>query len=167
MSLPELLALREEKVPLVLELKTHEGNHRALAEAVKPLLEDRDPAKLVIISFDEKALREFKGSDFNLGLLIGQRKDVFFLRRHRLPIHEFDFLDVGVFFVAHFPMFQKYRKQGGLILTWTVRSLEDYQITKKKADAGTWEIIKSNEPVEGQSEDAFLKKAALGEEDGR
>lgn len=160
MTLKELLELREEKVGFVLELKSYQGNGKAVAEAVWPLIAKQDPNKLVLISFDPDALRPFKGKDFNLGLLIGQRKDVEFFTRHRHPIHEFDFLDVGVFFLAHFPMFRKYRRNGGSILCWTVRDEKDYRISEKYADCPTWEIVRSNEPLEGQKEDEFLRKKA-------
>lgn len=157
-TLEELLSLWDEQVGFVLELKTYQDNHRELAQAVYDLIKEKDPAKLILISFDARALRPFKESDFNLGLLIGQKKDVEYFHRHSHDIHEFDFLDVGVFFLTHFPMFQKYRKQGGSILVWTVQSEKDYKIATTKGDCPTWEVIRSNKPLEGQIEETFFEK---------
>ena len=160
-SLKELLELRNEKVGFVLELKTYEGNGKELAEKVYPLIQEQDPKQLILISFDPDALRPLKGKDFNLGLLIGQKKDVEFFTRHSHPIQEFDFLDVGIFFLHRLPwMFRKYRRKGGAILCWTITNEEEYRICQKEADCPTWEVVRSNQPLEGQKEDAFLLEKA-------
>lgn len=156
MTLDELYLIWKECVPLVLELKSVDDNYKALAEAARKFLAKiKDPKKVAVICFDARALRELKDTDFNLGLLIGDKPDLEFFRRHSYDLYEFDFIDLNVFFLI-FPMFRKYRKKGGKILTWTVRSEKDYIKTKKKADCPTWEVIRSNLPLEGQQVDSFL-----------
>lgn len=161
-SLEEVLRIADRQRPMVLELKVHEGNHVALAAAVKKVIKGYDPAKLVIISFDANVLREFKGTDYNLGLLVGTKADISYRHRHEQPINEFDFIDVEISFLRFFPMFQAYRKAGGIVHSWTIRSKSDALVAAKKADCSTWEIIRTNKPFEGQKENLYLKRKGLG-----
>lgn len=155
--LEEVEEIRQEKVPLVLEIKTHEGNHKEIVEALRPILEKMDPSNVVIISFDAKALRLLKDTDFNLGLLIGEKKNLFNWK-WRKEIPEFDFLDCGILFLRLFRSIQKYRKKGGIVFTWTVQSKKDLRDSKVLADVPTWERVRSNKPFEKQKEDEFYKE---------
>ena len=55
----EVLALFEGKAPLIIELKTRKGNHRALSEAVIARL-DRYGGDYCVESFDPRVLRVFR-----------------------------------------------------------------------------------------------------------
>ena len=82
-TLKEVLALNDYRVGMVVELKVYEGNYKALAEAVKPLLaEVPDKSKVTIISFDPRALLPFKKSGFTRGLLVYNKRTDMFLFRH-------------------------------------------------------------------------------------
>lgn len=136
LTLEELIALWEEKVPMVLELKAYKDNQNDLHKKVAPLLDKIvDPSKLVLISFDEKALEAFKGEGWNRGLLVGGG-EIDSLH----DVERFDFLDMA------FPLLNDervidYRKKGGLVMSWTPRNKEELAIAKAGSDAITFEFL--------------------------
>ena len=54
------------------------------------------------------------------------------------------------------PRFRRYRKAGGALMCWTVKSHLTYSIGKRRCDALTWEIVDSAK--EKNKVNAFVKK---------
>lgn len=136
MSLEELLDLQDEKVPMVLELKTYKGNQQALHDRVAPTLTRvHDGSKLVLISFDPIILRLFSSFPLNRGLLVGGGEI-----NTMGDTHEFEFLDVA-FPLLQDPRFVSYRQEGNKIMAWTPRKKEEVAEAKLGADAITFELI--------------------------
>jgi glycerophosphoryl diester phosphodiesterase len=136
MSLEELLDMTNERVPMVLELKAYKGNAKALFNRINPVLERMiKDDKLVLISFDPDALREFKDTRWNCGLLVGGGEI-----NTMGDTHEFDFLDVA-YPLLQDPRFLAYRKEGHKIMAWTPRTPEQVKEAKPYSDALTFELI--------------------------
>ena len=71
----EVLDLNQERVPIVVELKVHEGNYKPLRKAGMKALEPiKDPKSIVLISFDPRALLGI-GKRFQRQLLIVKEHD--------------------------------------------------------------------------------------------
>ncbi|MBP5092404.1 MAG: hypothetical protein J6328_07655 [Bacilli bacterium] len=161
LTLDELYSFWKEKVPLVLELKVATDNEKPLASRVRSFLKKvKDLSKLVLISFSEEVLEELTDVPFNRGLLIGEKKDLSYKKRHSYDLSKYDFIDLNVLFL-HFPMFSTYRKNGGFILTWTVRSKGDYLLSKSRADCPTWEVVDCRDKKEDRKINSFLIEKAI------
>ena len=159
-SIDELYELWGEKVPLVLELKVVNDNHATVASRVRGFLSKvKDHSKLVLISFSPEVLDDLADVQFNRGLLIGEKRDLSYKQRHSYDLSKYDFIDLNVLFL-HFPMFHTYKKNGGAILTWTVRNKRDYNLTKKYADCPTWEKIDCRSKKEERKINSFLEELA-------
>ncbi|MFK0383105.1 glycerophosphodiester phosphodiesterase [Agrobacterium sp. NPDC090273] len=140
-TLKQLLALCAGKVPLVIELKGHEGEgvDDGFAEAV---LEDLEGYKghVALMSFDHHLLKDLKaaGSPWPLGLTAeGDKPEDFF--KHDEAMH------IGLDFISyhwgHLPnsFIEAQRKLGVPVITWTVRDENARAITYKYADQMTFE----------------------------
>ena len=142
MALPDLLALNDGRVPMVIELKAYQGNGRELAKAATPILNGmKNIAECYLISFDPEALRGAKEADIHmpLGFLVGTEA---VKHASKELLYEFDFLDVEVHY-SLLPRFGRYRKDGGFIVCWTVKNRLTYNIGKKRCDVLTWEEVDS------------------------
>ena len=141
-ELCEVFALNNGQVPMGLELKSHGGNEKQVASLAIPQINALpNAADCLIISFFPEVLRAAKavGTSLPLGFLIGTEA----MKKQYLPIYEeFDFLDVEVHY-SLFPRFRRYRKKGGAIVTWTVKSGLTAAIAKRRSDCPTWEIVDS------------------------
>ena len=139
----DLLKENNGKVPMVIELKGHEGNDAMLSKTVAPLLEGLpNNGRYFIISFFPECLRELRrlGIALPLGLLISTEA---IKQNDKALLYEFDFLDVEVHY-SLFPRFGKYRKAGGAIMVWTVKTGFTSWIGHRRADCLTWEKVDSS-----------------------
>ena len=141
-TLQELLSLNPGNIPMVLELKAYKGNAKHLAEVAVPVLNAiPNIEQCVAISFSKEALTAARecGIKMPVGYLISTeavKQDT------EEDLMRFDFLDVEVHY-SLLPRFRRYRKKGGVILCWTVKSRLTYWIGKHRADGITWEIVDS------------------------
>ena len=131
----EVLDLNKERRLIVVELKVHEGNYRPLAKAAKAALKQiKDKKKIVIISFDPRALLMMKRQGFGIGLLIC--KEYYWVWKWR---HLFDSVDIEECLLTK-PEVRKYHKRH-IINTWTVEDPEHMKANKDLADAQTFQLI--------------------------
>ncbi len=131
----EVLALVNEQVPLVVELKTYKGNNGPLArKAREELSKIKDKSKYRIIAFDPRSLIRRKKTGIHTSLLIAkQRRDVFFFR------HLFDSVDIEWVRLKTKKVIS-YRKKH-LLNAWTIDTEEKLKIAREYADLCTFQGI--------------------------
>ena len=135
----EVLDLNQERVPIVVELKVHEGNYKPLRKAVMKALEPiKDSKSIVLISFDPRALLGI-GKRFQRQLLIVKEHDWTWKFRGL-----YDAVDLDSRMVANEAVI-KYRKKGGIVNVWTIDSLSRLNEVKEYADMVTLQFIKPEE----------------------
>ncbi len=131
----EVLALNQEKEVIVTELKSYNGNWRALAKKAKEVLSTiKDPKKIVMISFDPRALFAM-GHRYQRQLLICKDKDWTWKFRHL-----FDSVDVDMN-MAKEKRVQKYRKHGNIVNAWTIGSEAALKEVSPYADMITFQLF--------------------------
>ena len=131
----EVLDLNKERKLIVVELKVHEGNYMPLAKAARAALRQiKDKKKIVIISFDPRALFMMKRSGFGTGLLIC--KEHYWVWKWKWV---FDSVDIEECLLAK-PEVRKYHKRH-IVNTWTVEDPEHMAANKGLADAQTFQLI--------------------------
>lgn len=132
----EVLSLVDETMPIVVELKVHKGEYRRLAnKAMARLSTIKNPKSITLISFDPRALLLCRKSGFTRGLLVcKERKWTLMLR------HFFEYLDLDTALVDD-PKVVKYRKKGGLVNVWTVKTPEMLDRVLPYVDAVTFQEI--------------------------
>ncbi len=132
----EVLALFEDATPLIIELKSANGNHNALAEAVCRRL-DRYSGSFCIESFDPRVLHAVR--KLRPGICLGQLAENFFHGDEPLPVWQkaalsnlmLNFLSVPDFIAYNFadsknPSLQTCLKLWGTQeVSWTIRSKAD------------------------------------------
>ena len=150
----EVLALFEDKTPLIIELKTYRGNHRALAEAVCERL-DSYGGLFCIESFDPRAVADVK--ELRPGICRGQLASNFLKDPEGLPLYQRVILTNLLLNVKARPDFIAYkfedrfnrsnqRAVGTLGLqevSWTIRSKEDLKTVE---EAGAIPIFERFDP---------------------
>ncbi|MBR3296266.1 MAG: glycerophosphodiester phosphodiesterase [Firmicutes bacterium] len=133
----EVLALFENATPLIIELKTYKGNHRALAEAVCRRL-DSYKGLYCIESFDPRAIADVR--ELRPGTCTGQLSQDFEKEPSGLPRYQRIILTNLLFNVKTRPDFIAYRfedrfkknnqrvvkKLGVQEVNWTIRSKKDF-----------------------------------------
>lgn len=141
-TLEEVLGAVGGKVPVVIEMKGHGNQADAirLANAVADAVQDYD-GDIAVMSFEHDLLQAFRdtGSKRPLGLTaMGMTEDA--LEKHRAA------LDYGIEFVSFYVKelpnafvseMRETRKMP--VITWTVRTPEDVELTKQHADQMTFE----------------------------
>lgn len=153
-SLEELIDLWAYKVPLVLEIKVQEGQTEDIIKFVKPVLETlTDKSNIVLISFNGDVLKGLKDTDINIGRLYGRKE---WLDADSVDADEFDFIDSEVRLAFLSKRVRTWKKQGKRILTWTITNKSRAKLSKKYADAMTFELIDSSKPLDGQKENKYL-----------
>ena len=139
----EVLALFEGKAPLIIELKAHGGNHRALTEAVTARL-DRYKGDFCVESFDPRVLMDLK--KLRPQFVRGQLSMAFHAGDEGLPGWQcfllrnllFNFLTVPDFIAFRYsdrrsPALRRCRRcWGAREASWTIRSKEE--LTAAEAD---------------------------------
>ncbi len=131
----EVLDLNKEQRLIVVELKVHQGNYKPLAKAAKKALKQiKDKKKIVIISFDPRALFMMRHTGFGTGLLIC--KEYYWVWKWRFL---FDSIDIEECLLSK-PEVRKYHKHH-IINTWTVEDPEHMEENLALADAQTFQLI--------------------------
>ena len=139
----QVLDLFEGKAPLIIELKAHGGNHRALTEAVTARL-DRYKGDFCVESFDPRVLMALK--KLRPQIVRGQLSMAFHAGDEGLPGWQcfllrnllFNFLTVPDFIAfrysdRHSPALRRCRRRwGAREASWTIRSKEE--LTAAEAD---------------------------------
>ena len=119
-TLKEVLALVNEQVPIVLELKVFRKNYVPLSQKVKEELKViKDKRNITLISFDPRALIRFKKEGFLRLLLVTQEKKYRWIYHLR---HLFEGVDLEYGFLKE-KRVQRYCKHH-FVNVWTVESKE-------------------------------------------
>ena len=131
----EVLDLNKEQKLIVVELKVHQNNYKPLAKAAKKALKQiKDRNKIVVISFDPRALFLMKSSGFPTGLLIC--KEYYWVWKWKWL---FDSVDIEECLLTK-PEVRKYHKKH-ILNTWTVEDSEHMKENKALTDAQTFQLI--------------------------
>lgn len=134
--LKDVLAMVDERVPIVVEIKVVDGNYKQIVAATLPLLSHiKNPKNITLISFDPRALKAAKKSPFTRGLLICEAKKWVLICRNR-----FDYLDIETSLVDD-KRVVSYRKKGGLVNVWTVETPELLSSVSGKVDMITFQHL--------------------------
>lgn len=142
-SFEQVLQLNNEKVPMVIELKTYNRNHRKLIKAFKEVMSKyvKDYSKYIIISFDPRALILLRNTKYLNSLLIC--KEHFWARR---LLFLFDSLDID-FNLLNVKDIQRYYKKH-FVNCWTIENETNLDICKKYCDTVTFQHIDCNKVKE-------------------
>ena len=140
-TLEEVLNLVNDKVPLIIEIKTDRET-----EIVDYLIEllDKYKGRFAIISFSKKIIKDIskKRSNYIKGILISNTGKSIIDKLKNLWIYKrlnIDFLSVSIN-VANGRFIKFFKKP---IIIWTITNNDDYQIYKDKAYNLTCENIES------------------------
>lgn len=156
-SLQEVIELNNEKCLIVVELKVYEGNYKELAEKTKKVLEQiKDNSKIIIISFDPRALIAFGKDPYRRQLLLCEEHE-----KVKASRFVFESLDVDKRLVKE-SWVQDLRKKGGIVNVWTIESEEELIEYGEYADTITFQGFDPNIVIENREE--FLKKRAYKNE---
>lgn len=139
-TIEEVLALNQERVPHVVEMKVDGGNSKLVASLTLKALEGVKNKKMfTIICFHPLALMKAKKGGFTRGLLVCLEHP-FWLRTLAL----FDYLDIDIRLLPNKKV-EKYRRKGGLVNVWTVEKDEHLEFLKGKADMITFQHLPIDE----------------------
>ena len=131
--LEDVLKLNNERVPIVLELKVLEKNFVPLQNAVKKVLDKyvKDKQNYMIISFDPRSLKIFKGEYMRSLLITESHKWTFMLRK---SVESLD-VDKKLF------KYKKYKKYGmnHFMNVWTIEKEEDVKSLLPYIDTMTFQ----------------------------
>jgi len=135
-TLKEVMDMNQERSLMVIELKVHEGkNWKELGRAaVKALINVKDKKKHTIISFDPRALMQFKFTGFPLQLLVCKQYENAWKYKWL-----FGSVDVEKCMLKE-PRVIKYRKHH-IVNVWTIESEEEMNEYKDFSDAQTFQFI--------------------------
>ena len=132
-ALQEVLDLNKEKVIIFIELKTYENNWKNLARKAKEALKQiKNPRKVVIISFDYKALKKM-GHRYKRQLLLC--KDNWWTWKYR---YHFNGIDID-YHLAKNKEVQNYRKHGHIVNVWTINNEKTLKEISEYADMITFQ----------------------------
>ncbi len=140
--LSEVLALNEERVPIIVELKVHKGNYKPLkTKVMEELASIKNSSSIVLISFDPRALLGI-GKRFQRQLLVCKEHEwTWKLRRH------YDGVDIDKALLNQKKV-QDYRKRGGVINVWTIETPEQFNAVKDGADMVTFQHFDIKKEIE-------------------
>lgn len=131
-SFQEVLDLNKERSLIVVELKSYKDNYKELAKAANEILKQiKNKKKIVVISFDPRALIKVKG--FGRGLLVCEEK--FWVWKLR---HFFESVDLEDTLLKKKTVQKYYKKH--YINVWTIRSTETAKEVAPYSDAITFEL---------------------------
>ena len=141
-SLKDMLDFVDGTVPLVIELKGDLGHDAELVAAVGKLLHDYQ-GKVAVMSFDHHLIRQFKKHMPNVlaGLTAEGLRNEDIEGHFAMLAHQIDFVSYNVHHLPNpFTTFVRERLNMPVI-TWTVRSQEEFDKTYRHADQVTFEGI--------------------------
>ncbi len=134
-TLQEVLDLNGERVLMVIEIKVFNDNYKAIAKATKKVLRQiKDKHKVVIISFDPRALF-YMGHRFERQLLLFRGKE--WVKRFRFM---FESIDIEMD-MAKDDWVKSYRKHGGIVNCWTVETKEQVEELSPYVDTMTFQYV--------------------------
>ncbi len=138
----EVLDLNKERSLIVVELKVYKDNYKALRKkAMEALAQIKDDKKIVIISFDPRALLHI-GKRFKRQLLITPEHDwVWKLRGF------YDSVDIEANMSKRKEVI-RYRKNGGIVNVWTIETMEQAKDLLPYVDTMTYQFIEPKEVKE-------------------
>jgi len=137
-TLNEVLALDNERVPIVVELKAYNKNYKILAKITKKVLKQvKNKQNIILISFDPRAL-VFSGHRFIRQLLVSTNKNGELFWTFKLhPL--FESLDLDSEVIA-LPSVKKYCKNH-FVNTWTIESKEKFDRVLPYVDTVTFQLM--------------------------
>lgn len=135
-TLEEVLSLNEENVPMVVELKVDKSNGDALAKTVLSALSQiKDKDRVSLISFHPNALKKCRNKGFSTGLLVCKEHP-----NVKLLSAFFDYLDVEDCLLDD-PYYQKLRRKGKPINTWTIERKDQLEKIRGRVDMITFQHL--------------------------
>lgn len=140
-SLDEVLDLINERVPILIELKTRGDNYLELANKAEQVLSKRiiDKRNCILISLDPRSLLPFKKSGLiRMFVVSTQNKHLFSKYKRKVEAADFEkvlFEDKRI---------QKYSKNH-FVNSWTIKNKEDIEYVKPFVDTITFDTIESSE----------------------
>lgn len=135
----EVLDLNKERSLIVVELKVYKDNYKPLRKkAMDALSEIKDSKKIVLISFDPRALLHI-GKRFKRQLLVCEDHD-WTWKLHRL----YDSVDLEATMAKRKEVIA-YRKKGGIVNVWTIENMEQAKEFAPYSDTITYQFVEPKE----------------------
>ncbi len=144
-SLAQMLELVGGKVPLVIELKGDVGHDEGVVKALARGLEGYTD-KVAVMSFDHHLIRDFKKfmPHIPAGLTAEGLRDVDMEAHFSMLAYDIDFVSYNVHHLKNrFVSFVR-QKLSMPVITWTVRTAQDFATTMAWADQVTFELMVPN-----------------------
>lgn len=137
-TLKEVLNLINEQIPVVIEIKVYQKNYKNVSKALLNELKNvKDSKNFMIISFDPRALIYFRKTKFITSLLVG--------KAHHYVINFrflFDSLDLEYKMLEEKVVKRYFKKH--FVNTWTIETLETFNLVKNSADTITFQHLDSS-----------------------
>ncbi len=131
----EVLDLNQERSLIVVELKVYKGNYKPLRrKAMEALSQIKDSKKIVLISFDPRALLHI-GKRFKRQLLVCEGHD-WTWKLHSL----YDSVDLEATMAKRKEVIA-YRKKGGTVNVWTIETMEQAKEYVPYVDTITYQFV--------------------------
>ena len=131
----EVLDLNQERSLIVVELKVYKGNYKPLRKkAMEALSQIKDDKKIVLISFDPRALLHI-GKRFKRQLLVCEGHD-WTWKLHGL----YDSVDLEATMAKRKAVIN-YRKKGGIVNVWTIETMEQAKEYAPYVDTITYQFV--------------------------
>lgn len=134
-TLEEVLALNNERVPMVIELKVFRKNYKELAKRALVTLDTiKDKSKAMLISFDPRSLWPLKNKGFMRSLLIAKSDDYTWFFRHTV-----ESIDIEKVLLKE-KKYLRYQKNH-FVNVWTIQSQDDLKDYAKLVDTVTFQYL--------------------------
>ncbi len=131
----EVLDLNQERSLIVVEFKVYKGNYKPLRrKAMEALSQIKDSKKIVLISFDPRALLHI-GKRFKRQLLVCEGHD-WTWKLHSL----YDSVDLEATMAKRKEVIA-YRKKGGIVNVWTIETMEQAKEYAPYVDTITYQFV--------------------------
>lgn len=148
-TLDEVLNLVNGQVGLLIEIKCEEFNEEFIDLIIKELSTYKYKDKIAIQSFNPKVIKYFKEkcSDYSCGILssfkLGYKNKIIDYLLSRLKLVNWGRADFISYCVDHLPLkhVTRYKNKGYKLLTWTINTMDKYDLAKKVADNVIFERI--------------------------
>lgn len=135
----EVLDLNKESSLIVVELKVYKDNYKPLRKkAMEALAQIKDSKKIVLISFDPRALLGI-GKRFKRQLLVCKEHD-WTWKLHGL----YDSVDLEACMAKRKEVIN-YRRKGGIVNVWTIETAEQAKDIAPYVDAITYQFVDPQE----------------------
>ena len=133
--LSDVLKLNNEKVPIVVELKAYNKNHKELAKKTLEVLSlIKDKRNILLISFDPRCLFPLKNKGYVIQLLFCKSASYTWFFRHF-----FDGIDIEYGLLKE-KKYNRYTKKH-FTNVWTINNIEIFNSVKQYIDTCTFELM--------------------------